>query len=155
MKSFGKKAIIPGLAPVDAAAVTKYSDVINMKYLSEVTFLVQFGTITTDSAVITVEKNSSDATGGTAIAFKYQKSSAVGTDNLGDVADAASTGLTITASDDAKFVVISVEAADLGDGYPYVNVCVDPGGSMTVCLVAIIAIGTPRYEGEDLPSNVG
>jgi hypothetical protein len=157
MKSYGKYAVIPGLAPIDATTSTKYSDVIDMKNLEEVTFIIPIGNVNAAVAVVTIEENTTAATGGTAIAFDGYLTAAVGSDNPGAITavTVAATGWTIAADDDGKVLVISIKASQLDNGYPFVNVCIDPDGGETNLLVAIVAIGSGlRYEGMEWPTNV-
>jgi hypothetical protein len=136
-----------GLAsPVDTASTTVNSDVIGCKELTAIDFLVYFGTITGDTVVVTVEEcDDVTPSNSTAIAFKYRKGAAVGTDTDGAVADATTAGVTIAATDDDKVLTISVDPAALTAGYPYLRVVADPGASATAVEIAIVAVAWPRY----------
>ena len=88
--------VLPLLAPANVAAVATRSQYIDTdQCVGLVEFEVNFGAITSTDATgevaLTVEAStaavSTDA--GTAIAFQYQLSSAVGTDNMGAVTAAA------------------------------------------------------------------
>jgi hypothetical protein len=141
--------LVPGLAPIDQAATAKQSDVIGVKEGHEIEFDILFGVITGDSVVVTIEEcDDTTPTNSTAIAFRYQKSSAVGTDAMGAVTAATSSGVTIAATDDNKVLRCFVDPSALSSGYPYVRAVVTPGASMTVCLVAILAIIRDRYPQE-------
>lgn len=147
--------VVPVLAPVDTASSAVQTDIVGLKEYHQVRFLVQFGVITGDSVVVTVEEcDDTTPTNNTAIAFSYRLSSAVGTDSLGDRATATTSGYTVTASDDGKMLIIDVDSAQLSSGYPYVRVVATPGGSMSVCLLNAVAVLRPRYAQASPPSAV-
>lgn len=154
---YGKTHVLPVLAPVDAGSTTKYTDVVFLKHYEGVKFLIPFGVITGDSAVVKVyECDDSTPSNSTAIAFKYRLSAAVNADSMGAITDAtAAAGATITADDDGKMLEIQVDGRQLSEGYPAVRVEIDPGSSMSVCLVAAVAeFYGPRYGGDTQPSAV-
>jgi hypothetical protein len=137
---------VPGLAPIDAAATDLSSDVVNLANYESVVFLCQFGVVTGDSSVITVEEcTSAAAAGATARAFHYRKSSAVGTDSVGAFTTAAASGVTVGASDDGKVIAIEVKADELTDGYNFVRVTLTNGASMSVCLEGVVMVLKPKY----------
>jgi len=145
---FDEKSHTVGLvSPVDTAATTVNSVVVNMENYHNVDFAVYFGTITGDTATITVEEcDDTTPSNSTAIAFKYRESGATGTsDTYGDITTATSSGVTVADDDDDHIFLISLDASELSDGYPMVRVVVDPGSSMSACEVAILAILDPRY----------
>lgn len=147
--------VVPVLAPVDTAGVAIQTDVVGLKEYHQVRFILQFGVITGDSAVVTVEEcDDTTPSNSTAIAFSGTLTSAVGTDLLGTRTATAATGWTIEATDDGKALIIDVDAAQLSAGYPYIRVVVTPGGSMTVCLLNAVAILRPRYAQAVPPSAV-
>lgn len=147
--------VVPLLAPIDITTSTTVSDVVNMARAHSIQFCVQFGVITDDTAVITVlECDDVSPSNSTAIAFSYRESSAVGTDSMGDRTAATSTGVTVAADDDGKAFYIDVDASELSDGYPYIQVSVDPGSSMSVCLMSISCMIDARYPQETQISAV-
>jgi hypothetical protein len=136
-------------SPVDTTSSTVNSDVINAGKCAWVDFLVYLGTITGDTVVVTVEEcDDTTPTNHTAIAFKYRKGAAVGTDTDGAITAATSAGVTMTASDDDKVLTISVDPDALTDGYNYLRVVADPGGSASAVEIAIIAVVGPKYASE-------
>jgi hypothetical protein len=138
--------VVPVLAPSDVTSTTTYTDIVGLKEYQTVQFHIVLGAITGDTIAVTVEEcDDTSPSNSSAIAYSYRKSSAVGTDSMGDRADATSSGITVTASDDNKVLLIDVNASDLSDGYPYVRVKMDPGGSMSALLVGATAILKPRY----------
>jgi hypothetical protein len=133
-------------SPVDTASTTVNSDVVGVKEYHAIEFLVYFGTITGDTVAVTVEEcDDIVPTNTTAIAFKYRKGSATGTDSMGAVTDATTSGVTIAATDDDKLLLIDVDPAALSAGRPYLRVVADPGASASAVEIAILAILKPRY----------
>lgn len=140
--------VVPAITPVDITTTTTYTDVFNTGETQWLQFLLQFGAVTGDTATVTVEECSdTSATGATAIAFTYRLSSATGTDSLGAVTAATSSGVTVAATDDNKVLIIDVDPATLSATKPYVRVAIDPGGSMSAFVVGAVALAEPRYAG--------
>lgn len=139
--------VVPLLAPVDIAGSATSSDIVGVKEYLEIEFLVELGVITGDEIVVTVlECDDTTPSNSTAIPFKYRKTSAVGTDLTGALTAAtAAAGATMSASDDGKSFLIEVDPAALTDGFPYLKVTATPGGSASVCLIAVQALLRPRY----------
>jgi len=138
--------VVPVLAPADITTSTTYTDVVGLKEYRRIQFHILFGAITGDTVALTVEEcDDTTPTNSSAIAFKYRKSSAVGTDSMGALTDATTSGITVAATDDNKVIIVEVDARDLSDGYPYVRVALDPGSSMSACVVGATAILEPRY----------
>lgn len=147
---------LPVLAPQDVAATatrTYWVDTDNCTGLIE--FLISFGTLTSTDAtanmVVTVEASTSNATTdtGTAIAFSYALSEALGTDTMGAVTAATSTGVNVdSSSDDNKLLAVLVDPAvmkALGDDYRYTCAVIDGDAAVTAALVSAVAQHTPRY----------
>lgn len=140
--------VVPAISPVDTASTTVNTDIFNAGEVQWLQFVISFGVITGDTAVVTVEECSdTSATGNTAVAFSYRLSSATGTDSLGAATAATASGVTIAAADDNKVLIIDVDPATLSATKPYVRAVVDPGASMSVCLVGAVALAEPRYAG--------
>ena len=141
--------MVPLASPVDTAATTVSSDVIGVKEALEIELDVLFGTITGDTVVVTIEEcDDTTPTNTTAIAFNYQKSSAVGTDTMGAVTAATTAGVTIAATDDDKLLRCFVDPDALTAGYPYLRVVANPGASASAVEIAIWAILRDRYPQE-------
>lgn len=140
--------LVPGFAPADITTTTTYSDVVNAGKTHWVQFHLVCGAITGDTAVVTVEEcTAADGTGNTAIAFSYRLSSAVGTDSLGAVTAATTSGVTLAATDDNKVLIVDVDPSTLSDDSPYVRLAVDPGGSMSAFVVGCTILAEPRNAG--------
>lgn len=148
MNIMGNLHVVPGLVPVDVGSTGTeiFTDVIDSGEYTELEFIVALGAITTDDTVIKLYSDANTvAAGGTAIAFKYKLSSALGTDASGAWTANASTGLTLTAvTDNNKTLRVQVDSR-LCDALPYVYLGIDPGESQTVGFYSVIAIGVPKW----------
>jgi hypothetical protein len=150
--NFNNETHIVGLSsPADSAGVAVTSDIVNVGKYHSVSLLVYLGTLTGDTAVVTVEEcDDVTPTNNTAIAFRYRESGATTTsDAYGAVTAATSSGFTFAATDDDHILMIDINGADLTDGYPYVRVVVTPGGSASASELAILAVLRPRYPQSD------
>ena len=133
--------IIPIVAPIDTTSSTITTAEVDAGEAQWLEFLLDFGVITGDEVVVTVEKcTDTSGSGAAAIAFNYRLSAVAGTDTMGAITAATASGVTITADDDGKILLIEVNPADLASGGPYARVVIDPGGSASVALVAVLAL---------------
>lgn len=137
--------IVPAIAPIDTTTTTVNTDVIGVKEYEAIEFVISFGAITGDTVVVTLKESTSTTASGTAVAGKYRLSSAVNTDTMGAVTALTAGTVTIAATDDNKVLLIDVEPAALTAGYPYVFVELNPGASMSSCVVSAVALLKPRY----------
>lgn len=147
---------IPALASIDSTTtVTEaMTDAIDIGELTALHFVVNFGAITGDSVVIKAYKDANTTTaGGTAIAFSYKLTSAINTDSISAWTANASTGLTLTANDDNKVLIVNIDPAQCGE-YPYVYLGIDPGASMTSLVYGVVAVCVPRFNQSIPPSAV-
>lgn len=146
-------------APVDIAATANASAYVDLTESLWATFLVPFGVITGGTCTVTVEASTAGSSNATeaAVPFKYRLSGAVNTDTMGAITAATSDGLAITASDDAKQLVIEVDPAALpanpGADFKWLRVVLSPTTDMTVCLAGVLAELQPRYPGNALYSS--
>lgn len=155
MNNLGNVHYIPALASIDSTTtVTEaMTDAIDVGEATELHFVVNFGAITGDTLVVKAYKDANTTTtGGTAIAFNYKLTSAVGTDTISAWTACASTGLTVAAGDDNKVLIVDIDPA-LCDGYPYVYLGIDPGASMTSLVYGVVAVCVPRYN-QSIPSSM-
>jgi len=145
--------VVPLTAPVSITGANN-SDVVGLKEYHAAKVLVPVGALAVD-LTITVEKCSNTTPSvSSAIAFRYRKGAAVGTDLIGSWAWAASTGVVLTGTtDNGKFVEILIESSELPEGYPYFRVVLTPA-SGSACLVAVVAVLEPRYAQAVPPSAV-
>jgi hypothetical protein len=155
---YGEKLhIVPVLAPVDAIAVTQTTDVVDCGEVTRLQFLAMFGVITTQDVTITLEAcDDIVPTTSPAIVFSYRLSSAVGTDLMGahTAVTVPATGCVVTTADDGKTVLIDVDPAALTAGYPYARLTLAPTAGCTVSLMSVVALMTPRYAQNVVPSVV-
>lgn len=157
MNILGNLHVVAGLVPLDvgAAGTEIFTDVLDVGEYAELEFILACGAITTDDTVIKLYSDANTTTGGgTAIAFKYKQSAALGTDTSGAWTSIASTGLTLTATTDTnKTLRVNVDP-QLCEGLPYVYLGIDPGESQTVGLYSVVAVGVPTYSQSIPPSTV-
>lgn len=128
------------------AALT--SDTFCMKGWSHATILVAGGIGSTATAVTVGECTSFAGSDRTALTFRYAKE----TTTLGDTLDSALTvasSLTLGATA-ATFAVIEIDADELTDGYPYVQVNCGTTANKDLCIFAILSGG--RYQ-EDITAT--
>ena len=153
-----KYKVLPILAPVDIVATATASAYVDLTESHWASFLVEFGVITTGSLTVTVEASTAGSSNATeaAIPFNYRLSAAVATDTMGAITAGTSAGVSITASDDAKTLVIEVDPAALptnpGADFKWLRLVLSPTTDMTVCLAAAQFIGAPRYPGNSMNS---
>lgn len=145
-----KVHLIPLISPVDIVATDVTTDEVDVGECQWFQFVIPFGTITNDTCTVTVEKcTDTSGTSNTAIAFNYRLSAAVGTDTMGAITAATTSGVAIGASDDDKILIIDIDPAAVASGGPYVRAVLTTGGGMSACEVAVIGLAWPRY-----PQNV-
>lgn len=152
----------PVLAPIDTAAsavATAYTD---LKLAEHLTYLVQFGNMTsdsTDTATITLECSTAGSSNATelALAYQYRLSGAIGTNSWGAITSATSAGAAFAAdSVDGKVVCIEVDpaaVANAGADYRHVRLVVTPSAATAICIVGAQAFIEPRYAGNAIPSS--
>lgn len=134
---------VPGIAPVDLGSSTTNTDVINAGACHWVQAIIPIGAITGNAVVYVYESASVAASGNATAAWKYRLTSAVGTDDLGDITAGSASGITLTdGTDESKVMVIDIDPAGLTAGYPYVYVALDPG---SVLLAGVVFALYPRY----------
>lgn len=146
--------VVPVLAPIDLVANDAGTEFIDMQLFHHVTFMLQFGAMTsdsTDTATVTVEACPIGTTtdgGETAIPFSYRLSSAVATDSMGAITATTDTGIAITAEDDNKLLIIDVDAEQVAAavaGGRYVRAFITTNAEMASCIVGGVAVLEPRY----------
>ena len=114
-----KLHIVPLLSPA-ASTGTSLSYAAKLKNAQWLSFLVNWGSMTSDSTdVMTLTVVATTGGGNTtgasdvAIPFVYRLSAAVGSDNWGDATTCANTGLTINATQDDVALLIDVDPASI------------------------------------------
>ena len=151
----GYDHFVPLLAPVDIVGTTNTGLYVDLMNAQAVSFLIQFGAITsttaTDEIVITFDcATAEDGTEAT-VEYKYQLSAAVGTPTWGDVTTVAATGLGMGADDsDSMFVLCTLDPGILAaSDYRYARCILTVSGGMEACLVSVMAILETRYKQDD------
>lgn len=142
--AFGQH-VVPLKAPVDSAGTAFATPYVNLKDALHCTFFAYFGNIaaaTADqSVIVTMEASTSTTSNATevALAFKYRKSGATGTDTWGAITSVASTGATVLTTDDGSMYAFdldpaAIEAAHGQRDAKFVRLVVgiDAGGSATL-----------------------
>lgn len=129
------------LPPIDVDTASGASCVpFSMKGYSHVDIIIQTGVTNATAGTITVEE-CTDLAAGTAVAipFSYYAETTAAGDTLGARTTVANTGVAISANDNCLYV-ISIDASQLSDGYPVIQVeWSNPGGSTIGSAVAILS----------------
>jgi hypothetical protein len=130
------------------------SDIFSMENYSHATIIVTCGSTNADAGNITIEEcDNFDPTTDTAIDFYYYAETTAGGDTLGarTLAEAA-TGIDVSANDNTIYV-IEIDAAELSDGYPCLELkWSDPGGATYGSAVAVLT--GARYAGDQSPTTI-
>jgi hypothetical protein len=137
--------VVNALAPVDIAGGAT-SDVFSMKKHGHLTLIVVLG-VTGGASTITVLACDDFTPSNTeAIPFAYFAETTAAGDTLAAKALATDAGFA-TSTNDGVVYVIEIDAADLPDGKPNVQVALsDPTGATFAAVVAILS--EPRYAGD-------
>ena len=148
-----KLQIVPVWAPQISTVADSETLHVALDKAHWVTFLVQYGALTTDTSdagSIKLYSTTASNTTSNAIAqtFKYRLSSAAGTDAWGAItAGAAATGVVVAATDDNKALLIDVDPSEilaLDSDAEWVHLLIDLS-LQTGSLVSAAAIVEPRY----------
>lgn len=153
-----KTKLQPILGPIDIVATATASNYVDLVESQWITFLVSFGVITTGTLTVTAEASTAGSSNATeaAVPFSYRLSGAVATDSMGAITSATSAGVSITASDDNKILVIDIDPAALpanpGADYSWMRLVFSPTTDMAACVVGAAFAGAPRYPGNSMNS---
>jgi hypothetical protein len=135
-----EEAHVVNILPPQDVDTGKTADIFSMKNYSHATIIVTCGSTNADAGNITIEEcDDFDPTTDTAIDFYYYAETTDGGDTLGERTKAeAATGIDVSANDNTIYV-IEIDAADLTDGYPCIELkWSDPGGATYGSAVAIL-----------------
>jgi len=148
--------VFPLLIPLDRTATAAATPYVDLKTVNSLSFLVYYGALTGastgDAVTVTVECSSTSASSASevAIAFKYRKSAATGTNTWGAVTDATSSGVTMAENaDDNKALLIEVDPAVVAAAKSdarYVRLVLTPAGSYSASTGAVIGFIDPIYK---------
>jgi len=134
------------------AAVT--SDIFSMKNYAHATIIVTAGATNADAGNITIEEcDDFTPTTDTAIDFNYCAETTAAGDTLGArTLAAAAMGIDVSGNDNITYV-IEIDARELTDGYPCLELKWSaPGGATLVSAVAILS--GSRYAGTESPTTI-
>lgn len=145
--------IVKGLAPAaDRFNTDPATDVISLKNAERATFLIIHAGGTTGKATITVEEcDNVTPSNSTAIAFKYRRMTTGASDTMGAISTATAAGIDTVAAEDT-IIEVSVEAADLSDGYPFVRVVLTEAADDPVNACVVGLLDGVRYQGDSMIS---
>jgi len=151
MNHLGKEHVVPAIEAVSITAAQN-GDVVHCAEAHEAEIDILVGSLAADLAVIVQECDDIVPTTPAAIAFNYQKSAAVGTDAMGAVTAADTSGVTLVATtDNNKVLRIFIDPSALSSGTPYIRVVLTPASALA-CLVAAIYRLRVRYP-QEVPSS--
>lgn len=152
-----KLKFLPILTHADVAATETPTPYVNLAEAHWATFVIDFGAITASTVAVTIECSTAASSNPTEVtkAFNYRKSGVIGSDDMGAITAATTTGAALTATDDNKTLLIEIdpqEVAALGDDYQYVRAVITPASDMSAFIVGASVILEPRYPGNDITS---
>jgi hypothetical protein len=153
---------VPLLATQDITATATNTSAVDLARCHRATFFIPFGSVsavcTTDTVTVTVLASSVVTSGtGTAIAFNYRISGAIGTDSWGAVTAATATGYAMAASLQNNLLLIDVDPDVVLNGVTnlngrYVRVVITPTAGAGHTFVSCIAELEPRYAQTNMES---
>ena len=131
--------IVNAVAPIDINGAGASSDVFSMEGYSHASIIVTLG-VTGAATTLTLEEcDDFTPTNATAIAFNYYAEATAGGDTLGALTAATSAGIACGTTDGIIYV-IEIDASELTDGYPCLQVELsDPSAATLASVVAILS----------------
>lgn len=132
--------VVNALPPVSIAAGLT-SDYWTMKGHSHVDIIISLGAAVQASTITVYQSEDSAGTGEDAIAFKYYSEVTASGDVLDRQTDATAAGFASASAGTANTMyVISVDAAELAEGHPFMCVKLSgAGGAQLGCVIAILS----------------
>jgi len=149
--------VMPVIAPVaftTSAIESAYVNLLHIGHWAE--FHVAFGVMTSDTSdtvTLTVECSTAATSNATEVTlpFWYRLSAAVATDQMGAITSATTVGVAVTATDDAKMVIISVDPsiipAHLATGQ-WLRLVATPTDAVASGVISAVFYGESRYPGD-------
>ena len=130
--------IVNMLAPVDINGGVS-SDAVKLTEAGHLTLIIQVG-VNAGTSTFTITENTNASQGGaTAIAFASYSEETAGGDTLGD-RTATGVGGIATSTEDGIFYVVEIDASQLTDGKPWVEVIFsNPSASIIASVVGILS----------------
>lgn len=153
--------ILPVIAPVAFTTSAVESAYVNLELMHWAEFHVAFGVMTsdsTDTVTLTVECSTAATSNATEVTlpFYYRLSAAVATDTMGALTSATTAGMAVTAEDDAKMVIISVNPdiipGHLTDGQ-WIRLVATPTAEVASGVISAVFYGESRYPGTNMLSS--
>jgi len=139
---------VVNILPPQSIGAAVVADIFSMENYGHATIIVTAGATNADAGNITIEEaDDFTPTNDTAIDFYYYAETTAAGDTLGARTKAeAATGIDVSANDNITYV-IELDAAELSDGYPCVELKWSiPGGATLVSAVAVLS--GSRYAGD-------
>ncbi len=139
--------VVNALPPVSLAAGLT-SDYWNMEGYSHVDIIISLGAAVQVSTITVYQSEDAAGTGEDAIPFKYYSETTAAGDVLDRQTDAAAAGFASASAGTANTMhVISVDAAELAEGHPFMCVKLSgAGGAQLGCVIAVLS--GARYQEE-------
>jgi hypothetical protein len=139
---------VVNILPPQSISGATVADIFSMENYAHATIIVTAGSTNADAGNITIEEcDDFTPTNDTAIDFYYYAETTAAGDTLGarTLAEAA-TGIDVSANDNITYV-IEIDAAELSEGYPCIELKWSaPGGATLVSAVAVLS--GARYRGD-------
>lgn len=131
--------VVSILAPVDINGSAQTSDYFNLKNAGHVDIILTLGVTGAASTVTIEESDDSSGSNTTAIAFDYYAETTAAGDTLGSRTAATTAGFA-TSTNNGIIYVISIDASQLTDGYPYLVLKMsDPSAATLASAVAVLS----------------
>lgn len=143
--------VIPILYPVSISGLTTEPDYVNMEGYEHLDIIIALGATNGAAMTFTVKASTADSAG-TAMPFSYYAETTASTDVLGARTTVANTGFAAANNTTSNiFYVISIDAAELPDGYNFVGlVCSGAVSTTPGCAIGILS--GARYAGSESPT---
>lgn len=151
--TIAEQAHVVNILPPQSITTAAASDVFSLKDYAHATLIVTAGSTNADAGNITVEEcDNFTPSNHTAIAFSYYAEETAAGDTLGARTAATTSGIDVSANDNITYV-IEIDASELADGYPCLQLKWSaPGGATLVSAVAVLT--GARYAGPDSPTAI-
>lgn len=144
--------IVNILPPIDISGGAS-GDVFSLKNHTHATIIVQVGvSAAAFTKIILNECSGFDGADATAIPFAIYKEETAGGDTLGSRVTAESSGVA-PASEDKIFYVIELDAAELSEGHPFVQLVLTNGANSVIASAVAILTGS-RFAGDQSPTVI-
>ena len=140
------------LPPVDITGGAVESDYFSVKLYSHVDIILTLGVTGATSTITVFESDDNTGNDENAIAFAVYKEETAGGDTLG-VRTAVSSAGFATSTNDSITYVISIDAAELTDGFPYLVLKLSNPG-VTTLTSAVAVLSGARYAKDGTPSAI-